>query len=104
MLTRDELLVSLASPGGGKEASVGSVMRRNVPTVDPSETLEKAIAHLYESDCPTLPVVRDGNVIGLLALAHIGDLLMVQGALREHDATAGAARFGRASTHAPRPT
>jgi len=104
MLTRDELLVALASPGGGQEASVGSVMRRNVPTVDPSETLEKAIAHLYESDCPTLPVVRDGNVIGLLALAHIGDLLMVQGALREHDATAGAARFGRAPTQAARPT
>lgn len=96
MLTHDDLLLALARAEGGKDATVGSVMRRDLPLVDPSETLEQAIAHLYESECPTLPVVRDGKVLGLLALAHIGDLLMVQGALRDHDANELLARQTRA--------
>lgn len=86
MLFHDDLIVALASDLGGRDAPVARVMRRDVRSADPSESLEQAVAHLYESESPSIPVLRDGKVHGLLSLSHIGDLLMVRGALREHDA------------------
>jgi CBS domain-containing protein len=57
---------------------VERAMHPQTATVDPDEPLERALGRLEQSGCPTLPVVRDGRVVGLLTLENISDLLMVR--------------------------
>jgi Zn-dependent protease/CBS domain-containing protein len=81
VLTRKDLLRSLAHPPLGPATRVGQIMTRELASADPSDTLENALERLEESGCPMLPVVRGGFVIGLLTSENIGELLMVRAAL-----------------------
>jgi Zn-dependent protease/predicted transcriptional regulator len=83
VLTRTDLIRSLAQSPRHAATLVGEVMSRNFLIADPSDTLLLALERLKECDCPTLPVVRGGLVIGLLTMENIGELLMVRGALAD---------------------
>lgn len=87
VLTRDDLLVSLAQRGQG--AMVADVMQRDFETVDSYEMLESAFSRLQSCGCHTLPVVHGGRLVGLLTADNVGEFLMIQAALGERARATG---------------
>jgi Zn-dependent protease/predicted transcriptional regulator len=81
VLTRNDLAAALGRYG--PETRVGDVMRREFVTTDPRETLQTAFARLQDDHCRTLPVVKDGRLLGLLTADNLTEVLMIQQALRE---------------------
>jgi len=57
-------------------------MSRRFETADPSEMLEGALTRLRGCECSSLPVVRNGRVLGSVAMENIGELMMLQRAMR----------------------
>jgi Zn-dependent protease/CBS domain-containing protein len=80
VLTRSDLLSTLAK--GSETGCVADVMRRKFETTEPSEMLALALKRLESSNCSTMPVLRKGNLDGILTLDNIGELIMIQSALR----------------------
>jgi predicted transcriptional regulator len=80
VLTRDALLRVLAQ--GGLDGRIRDAMNRDVETIDSHDMLEKALALMRSSGALALPVVHDGQLVGLLTMDHIGEVLMIQAALR----------------------
>lgn len=80
VLTRDNLIQGLAT--GGSAAVVEGVMTRRFETAEPGEMLAGALARLQGSQCNALLVVRQARVIGLVTMENIGELMMMQEALR----------------------
>ena len=85
VLTRGDLLAALTQRGQG--ALVRDVMRREFQTVDSFEMLEKAFARLQDCDCHTLPVTHNGRLVGLVTMDNVGEILMIQAALRPAKST-----------------
>jgi Zn-dependent protease/predicted transcriptional regulator len=81
LLTRTDLVRALAE--GSPEQPVESIMRRNCALVGEDEPLEVAFLRLQENECSTLPVARQGRLVGVLTLENVGEWLMVQTALGE---------------------
>lgn len=79
LLTREALMQALARQGQG--ALVQSVMRRNLPIVDSYEMLESALVRLQESGTHSLPVLHNGQLVGLLTSENVTEFLMIRRAL-----------------------
>lgn len=80
VLTRDRLLTALAKRG--PDFPVASAMARRFLTARPDEEAERALGRLQECDCHSMPVVEDGQVVGLVTTENIGEYLMIRSALR----------------------
>ncbi len=80
ILTRDTLLGGLARQG--PVGRVRDVMIRDFEIVDPRDLLEPAFARLQACQCPVVPVVYQGRLVGLLTPDNIAEYLMIRGALR----------------------
>ena len=89
ILTRADLLVALAERG--KTYPVTSTMRREFLTSEPAEMLEVAFRRLVDCRCHTMPVVREGRLVGLLTMDNVGEYLMVQAAIRKSGRLSGMA-------------
>jgi Zn-dependent protease len=83
MLTRNDLVKALAERG--PETKVGSVMRSDCHLVTESEMLDKSYELLRQDNCSTLPVVREGRLVGMISLENIAEWVMIHTAL--HHAT-----------------
>jgi Zn-dependent protease len=81
ILRRNDLVKALAE--GGRDASVGSAMCRECQVVRPTDLLEKALETMRQGQCATVPVLNDGQLVGLLTLENIGELVMVSSAIRK---------------------
>lgn len=81
ILTRSALINALAREG--RSGTVADAMERNFETADPYELLEGAFARLQGCNCRSLPVVRDGRIVGILTMDNVGEFMMVQSALSE---------------------
>jgi CBS domain-containing protein len=81
ILTRENLVRAVAQ--GGTNAHVRDAMNREMVTVDSHDMLEKALATLRDCKCRSLPVLHDGQLVGLLTMDNVGEFLMVQAALRQ---------------------
>jgi len=81
VLTRADLIGGLSQRGA--DATVQEVMRRDFQVADPHDMLESVFMELQECQCHTLPVVRNGEVVGLVTSDNIGEFMMVQAALAE---------------------
>jgi CBS domain-containing protein len=81
VLTREDLLKALAQQG--REAPVGQVMQPDFETADPAEMLEGVFARLQACHCRSLPIVRGGQLVGIVTMDNVGEFLMVQAALHE---------------------
>lgn len=81
VLTRGDLVRGLAQ--GGQDLPVGQVMHREFETVDPKEMLEGAIPQLRDRDSPSVIVLKDDRVVGMLTLENIGELVMMESARRK---------------------
>ena len=81
VLTRSDLLNALARRG--KEVRVGEVMQRDIETGGPWDMLEGVLGRLQRRRCHTLPVVQNGQLVGLVTADNLGELLMIEQALRK---------------------
>jgi len=81
VLTRNDLAAALGR--FGPETPVGKVMQHDFVTADPLEMLQTAFARLQDGHSRTLPVVKDGRLLGLLTADNLAEVLMIQEALRE---------------------
>jgi Zn-dependent protease/CBS domain-containing protein len=89
VLTRNDIAAALAR--SGPETRVGEIMQQDFVTAEPREMLQTAFARLQEGHCRTLPVVKDGRILGLLTAENLAEVLLIQQALREAKSPA---RFG----------
>ena len=79
MLTRAALLKALAERG--EQALVGDVMDRDFPTASPHDRADDVLTRL-KSGTHSIPVIRDGRLLGILTMDNVGEYVMVQTALR----------------------
>ena len=86
VLTRADLLRALAERG--VEARVGDVMQRDFETVDPRDMLDGVMGRLQQRQM--LPVLSNGQLVGLLTKTNFAELLMVEDALRKARGGGGA--------------
>ncbi len=80
VLDREDVVRTIAQRGS--EIRVRDAMKRDVATVDSHDMLESALVVLHDCKCRSLPVVHDGQLVGLLTTDNVGEFLMIQSALR----------------------
>jgi len=80
ILSRDALLAALSE--SGPHGRVGDVMETDFKTADPREMLEPVVQRLKEGNCPVVPVIRDGELVGLLTLDNVVELVMIHEAVK----------------------
>ena len=80
VLTRSDLLIALAQHG--QHVPVTEVMKREFQVVDSFEMMETTFQRLQANECPTLPVVHKGQLVGLVTMDNMGEFLMIQSVLR----------------------
>lgn len=80
VLTRDALMKALAEQG--LASSVRTAMTPTFETVSTRDMLDHAFQRLQECQCPVLPVVDDGRLVGLLTADNVGEFVMIRGALQ----------------------
>jgi Zn-dependent protease len=85
LLTRDDLVTALRTHGPGRK--VGEVMRPNCGVVSATDQLEKPYEMLRGDNCSTVPVVREGHLVGMITLENILEWVMINSALRQKSAT-----------------
>ena len=49
------------------------------------EMLEDVFVKMNEAQCSTVPVIKDGNLVGLLTLENVGEMVMIASALDQRD-------------------
>jgi Zn-dependent protease len=86
VLARGDLVKALAEKGNA--APVREAMRTGVAVVDAGEMLERAFLRLQDCECHTIPVTRNGELVGLVTSENLGELLMIQEAIRSRGQTA----------------
>ncbi len=97
-VTRDGRLVGILERRGlvagltqhGRDVPVAKVMRTDYSTVEAAGMLEAALVTMQTCGCETLPVLRDGRLVGLLTKHNVGEFLAIQSALEAE--TRGPAR------------
>ena len=80
VLTRSDLLQALAK--GGEGLSVSEVMQRDFQMVDSSEMLDTIFPRLQNCQCHTMPVTRNGRLVGLMTMDNVGEFILIQSALK----------------------
>ena len=90
LLTRGHLVRALQS--GAIDQPVEGWMAREIPTADAGEPLEVAMARMRAHGQHALAVLQAGQLVGLLTLENVGDLMLVQGALRGRGPALGSGR------------
>jgi Zn-dependent protease len=79
LLTRARLVDGLAK--NGETTPVGNVMETQFVAAHPSEMAEAAFIRLQHSECRSMPVLRDGRLLGMVTAENVGEFLMIQAAL-----------------------
>lgn len=85
VLARADLIRALARYG--EAAPVWTAMRREFHTVAPTETVGGVYPRFRESQL-ALPVIRNGELLGLLTLENIAEFVMIQNALSARERAA----------------
>jgi Zn-dependent protease len=80
VLTQNDLIKALSN--STLHHTVASVAQNNFVTVDSLDMLETAFAKLNDCNCHTLPVTRNGRLVGLLTMDNLGEFMRIQTALR----------------------
>ena len=85
ILTRNDLLVGLTQHG--QDRLVGDTMQREFESVDASEMLEVAFRRLQNCQCRTAPVLRRGELVGLVTMDNVGEFVAIQAAEKDFVST-----------------
>lgn len=79
MVDRGLLMHALSQRG--RDARIAEVMRRDCPTVQETEMLDKTFQAMREGGCSSVPVLSNQELVGLITLENVGELVMLQTAL-----------------------
>jgi len=79
ILTKSDLLSALARRGDADP--VAEVMQRDFQVAHSHDMLESVLERLQECPCHTMPVVRNGDLVGLLTTENLGEFMLIQAAL-----------------------
>jgi Zn-dependent protease/predicted transcriptional regulator len=79
LLTRSDLFGGLGR--GGETTLVSEVMQRQFPTVGPLELVNDVMARLPEGEFQNIPVMQDGELVGMLSLEGLSEYLRMHVAL-----------------------
>jgi Zn-dependent protease/CBS domain-containing protein len=85
ILRRNDLVKGLSE--GRRDALVGEVMCRECETVEESAPLTRVVESMQARQCSTVPVVQDGQMVGLLTLENVSEMIMVNTALENSAAS-----------------
>lgn len=80
ILRLSDLMAGIQS--GGLSATVGDSMQTKFDTTTPAEPLDRALNRLRANECPVMPVLDDGRLVGLLTPENVGELVMIRQAVR----------------------
>ncbi len=81
VLTRKSLVDALQRLG--QNAPVSAAMECKFESAHTSDMLEEVSRKLQERECHTLPVLADGQLVGLITMENIGEFLMIRTALEK---------------------
>jgi Zn-dependent protease/predicted transcriptional regulator len=84
VLTRAELVKGLAQQG--ESARVADHMHREICVTHVRESVDRAFERLQRHECQTMPVLRDGQLVGVLTLENVGEYVMLRTALDQRRA------------------
>ena len=79
VLTRADLIGALSAQD--LQRPVADIMQRQFQVADAGDMLEGAMERLQACACHTLPVVRDGRLVGLVTMDNIGEFVLIHAAL-----------------------
>jgi Zn-dependent protease len=80
LLTRQDLVKGLSERG--PSGRVGEVMRPDCGLVSETDLVEKTYETLRERNCSSLPVARNGQLVGMISLENITEWIMLKNAVR----------------------
>lgn len=80
VLTRNDLFKALGKEG--REGIVRDVMSTDFRTADPRESLDRVLMRLEECNCYSMPVLENGEVVGIVTMDNLGEFLTVRSALK----------------------
>jgi len=80
MLTRSRLMEALQQQP--RDTPIAEVAQQTCATVEDTAMLREAFDKIRQADCSTVPVVRDGKIVGLLTMENVGELMMISSALK----------------------
>lgn len=83
ILSRADLLLALAKHR--QDYAIAPIMRSDFVVAAPAEMLDVVFRRLAESECHTMPVLSDGQLLGLVTMDNLGEYLLIQAALKEND-------------------
>jgi signal-transduction protein with cAMP-binding, CBS, and nucleotidyltransferase domain len=92
LLRRGDLIASLRQ--GRRRIPVAEVMTRQCGSVEDSALLEGVFREMHRVGCTSVPVLRRGELVGLVSLENIGEWLMIQSAVRDRAVGKPAASAG----------
>jgi len=75
IITDRDIVVRVIAKGNGADASVREAASTDLETLSPDDSIEDAIKKMEQADVRRLPVVEDGNPVGVVSL---GDLAKAQ--------------------------
>ena len=76
-----------ALQGRSADTLVTEVMENEVQTAAPEEELDAALTRVEPGRATTLPVMRNGQLVGLLTAENLGEFYMIRRALAERART-----------------
>ncbi len=51
-----------------EKTAVDKVMTKNIVVADPRDSIDSALAKMHKIGCRHLPIVKDGNLVGMLSI------------------------------------
>jgi Zn-dependent protease/CBS domain-containing protein len=88
VVMRKDLAATTAAHNPG--AAVRDVMKHEFLTASPRDMLFTAFNRLQECECRALPVVENGQLVGLITADSVAEVLMIQESLRRTGRASGA--------------
>jgi Zn-dependent protease len=79
VLTRADLITALSQRD--RQTPVVDVMQRDFQVIDSTDMLEGVMERLQACACHTLPVMHDGQLVGLVTMDNVGEFVMIHAAL-----------------------
>lgn len=82
ILRREDLIKGLSE--GKRAAPVADVMSSGCEALNEGDDLIPALESMSRNRCSMQPVMSDGRIVGLLTMENIGELVMVNSSLQQH--------------------